>query len=208
MEVGVMNFRRQTTKIFAFIFLFFGSFLILNAQDSIYQLEAGTKIRVQMDNEISSDVSSVNDTFTTVIAEPFKVQETIILPVGTIIEGRVTSVEPASIGGKSGKLSVRFETIRFENGEKRTIEGVLVNELKALRSHKASVLAVLGGTAIGALIGAVSKSGSGALIGAGIGAGAGTGVALVRKGKNVRIKSDAKFEIELTKQVTLPVVDY
>jgi hypothetical protein len=203
-----MNFRRQSTEIFAFLFLFFGSFLTLNAQDSIYRLEAGTRIRVQMDAEVSSEVASVNDTFTTVIAEPLRVRETIVLPVGTVIEGRVTQVAPAAIGGKSGRLSVRFETIRFETGERRTIEGVLVNELKAASTAKTSVLAVIGGTAIGALIGAVSKSGSGALIGAGIGAGAGTGVALARKGKDVRIKTAEKFDIELTKQVTLPVLDY
>jgi hypothetical protein len=203
-----MNFRRRSTKIFAFLFLLFASFLHLNAQDSIYQLEAGTKIRVSMDNEISSEVASVNDTFTTVVAEPVKVRETIVLPVGTVIEGRVTKVERASSGGKGGKLSVRFETIRFENGEKREIEGILTNELKAASSQKTSILAVIGGTAIGALLGTVSKAENGALIGAGIGAGAGTGVALARKGKNVRIKTDEKFEIQLTKQVILPVLDY
>lgn len=203
-----MNFRRQTTKVFAFIFLFFASFIHARSQDSIYQLEPGTKIRVQMDNEISSGVSSVNDTFTTTIAEPVRVRETIVLPVGTVIEGRVTKVERAAGGGKSGSLSVSFETIRFENGEKRDIEGILVNELKADSSPKTSALAIIGGTALGALIGGISKSGTGALIGAGIGAGAGTGVALARKGKNVRIKTDEKFEIELKSQVTLPVQDY
>jgi len=203
-----MNFRRRTTKIFAFLFLFFANFLTVESQDSIYQLEAGTKIRVSMDNEINSEVAGVNDTFTTKIAEPVRVRETIVLPVGTVIEGRVTNVERASGGGKGGSLSVRFETLRFENGEKREIEGVLVNELKASRSPKTSILAVLGGTAIGALLGAASKTDNGALIGAGVGAGAGTGVALLRKGKNVRIKTDEKFEIELKKQVTLPVQDY
>ena len=203
-----MNFRRQTTKVFAFLFLFFASFLAARSQDSIYRLEAGTKIRVSMDNEINSEVAGVNDTFTTKIAEPVRVRETIVLPVGTVIEGRVTKVERAASGGKGGILSVRFETLRFENGEKREIEGVLVNELKAASSQKTSILAVIGGTAIGALLGAVSKAENGALIGAGIGAGAGTGVALVRKGKNVRIKTNEKFEIELKKQVTLPVQDY
>ena len=203
-----MNFRRHATKIFAFLFLFFASFSQSDAQDSIYQLAAGTRIRVSMDNEISSAVASVNDTFTTVVAEPVKVRETIVLPVGTVIEGRITSVEPAALGGKSGKLVVKFETIRFENGEKREIEGVLANELKAASSPKTGILAVIGGTALGALLGSVSKAENGALIGAGIGAGAGTGVALARKGKNVRIKTDEKFEIQLTKQVTLPVLDY
>jgi len=203
-----MNFRRRTTKVFAFLFLFFASHILVESQDSIYQLEAGTKIRVSMDNEINSEVAGVNDTFTTKIAEPVRVRETIVLPVGTVIEGRVTKVERAASGGKGGILSVRFETLRFENGEKREIEGVLVNELKAASSQKTSIFAVIGGTAIGALLGAVSKAENGALIGAGIGAGAGTGVALVRKGKNVRIKTDEKFEIELRKQVTLPVQDY
>jgi len=202
-----MNIRRRTTKIFAFLFLFFASYLAVESQDSIYQLEAGTKIRLSMDNEINSEVAGVNDTFTTRVTEPVKVRETIVLPVGIVIEGRVTKVERAASGGKGGSLSVRFETIRFENGEKREIEGVLVNELKAASTQKTSILAVIGGTAIGALLGAVSKADNGALIGAGIGAGAGTGVALVRKGKNVRIKTNEKFEIELKKQVTLPVQD-
>lgn len=203
-----MNFRRLTTKIFAFIFLFFASFLDTNAQSSIYQLDAGTRIRVSMDNGISSDVSSAGDTFTTTIAEPVRVRETIVLPVGTVIEGRITDAERAAVGGKSGKLSVRFETLRFENGEKREIEGVLVDELKAASSQKMNILAVIGGAGLGALLGSVSKGGTGALIGAGVGAGAGTGVALARKGKNVRIKTDEKFEIRLTKQVILPVLDY
>jgi hypothetical protein len=203
-----MNISRRTTKIFAFLFLFFAGFLQVKSQDSIYRLDPGTKIRVQMDNEISSAVSSVNDTFTTTIAEPLKVRETIVLPAGTVIEGRVTKVERASSGGKSGSLSVRFETIRFENGEKREIEGVLTNELKAVSSQKTSILAVIGGAGLGALLGSVAKGGTGALIGAGIGGGAGTGIALARKGKNVRIKNDERFEIQLTKQVTLPVLDY
>ena len=203
-----MNICRTTTKIFAFLLLFFASLSTVKAQDSIYRLEPGTKIRVQMDNEINSEVSGVNDTFTTTIAEPVKVRETIVLPVGTVIEGRITNVERASSGGKGGSLSVKFETIRFENGEKREIEAILANELKAESLQKANILTVIGGTALGALLGAMSKSENGALIGAGIGAGAGTSVAVLRKGKNVRIKTDEKFEIELTKQVTLPVQDY
>lgn len=203
-----MNIWYRTTKIFAFLFLLFASFSAAKSQDSIYRLEPGTKIRVQMDNEINSEVSGINDTFTTTIAEPLKIRETIVLPVGTVIVGRITKAKRASGGGTGGILSVKFETIRFENGEKREIEGILVNQLKAARSQKANILTVIGGTAIGALLGAVSGTQNGALIGAGVGAGAGTSVAVLRKGKNVRIKTNEKFEIELTKQVILPVQDF
>jgi len=206
-----MNFWLEKTKIFALIFLsflFFASFSLIKSQDSIYQLQSGTKIRLRMETEINSKVSSAGDTFITKIAKPVVVRETIVLPVGTVIEGRVTKVEPAAIGGQSGKMEVVFESLRFADGVKRSIEGELINELKAESIQKSNILTIIGGAAFGAIFGAVSKTENGALIGAGIGVGAGTSVAVLRKGKNVRIKSDEEFEIELKKAVSLPVQDY
>jgi len=203
-----MNFWSDKTKIFALLILIFASFNLTKAQDSIYKLQAGTKIRLKMETEINSKVSSVDDTFLAKVSEPVKVRESVVLPIGTIIEGRVVKVEKASAGGNGGKMEVVFETIRFVEGEKREIEGVLVKALKAESSQSFNLLSILGGTAVGAVIGAVSKTDNGALIGAGIGAGAGSGVAFARKGKEVRIKTNEEFEIELKKEVVLPVRDY
>ncbi len=205
-----MNLRFMKTKVFAFIFTLFAGFVSANAQidSSIYQLRAGTTIRVQMDNEINSRVASVNDTFTTTLDAPLRIQETVLLPIGTIIEGRVTKVSRASYGGRSGTLEISFQTLRLANGVKRDIEGVLVKELKIESSPTANVLTVIGGTAIGGVVGAVSGIDNGALIGAGVGAGAGTGFAFLRKGRDVKIKADEKFEIKLTKNVNLPVQDF
>lgn len=203
-----MNFLLKQTKVFAFTILFFASFTITGAQDSIYRLPAGTKMSLQMETEISSKVSSVNDTFLAKVSKPVIIREQTVLPTGTVIEGRVTKIERAASGGQGGKMEIKFETIKFPGGVKREIEGFLVNELKAESTAATSVLAVVGSTAIGALFGAVSKSDNGTLIGAGIGAGAGTGFAFLRKGKNVRIKTSEEFEIELKKEVVLPVIDY
>lgn len=202
-----MNLSQTATKIFVLVSLLFSFSILTNAQ-SIYELETGTKISVRMDNEINSQVSSVNDTFTTVVTEPIIVRNAVVLPAGVIIEGRITKVNRADTGGKKGEMEVKFETLRFADGEKRNIEGVLVNDLEAKSSSKIGILSVIGGTAFGALIGAVSKADNGALIGAGVGAGVGTSVALLQKGKDVRIKSDEKFVIKLTKNVTLPVEDF
>ena len=205
-----MNFWRLATKVFAFIFLLFVNFTFLNAQtdSSIYQLQAGTIMRLQMDNEINSKVASVNDTFTTTLTVPVKVQEMVVLPVGTVIEGRVTKVKRASYGGRGGSLEVSFQTLQLLNGGKRGIEGVLVNKLKAETSQTANVLTILGGTALGGIVGAVSRSQNGSLIGAGVGTGAGTSVAFLRKGSDVKIRAAEEFEIKLTKTVNLPVQDY
>jgi outer membrane lipoprotein SlyB len=204
-----MKIWRNTTKVFALFFSLFVSFSsVFSQSDSIYRLPVGTKIRVQMDNEINSEAYNVNDTFTVTVYESLKFGEVMVLSVGTIIEGRIIGVEKASLGGKNGKLSVRFETLRLETGETRSIEGSLVKELKAESPSKTNLLMILGGTAVGAIVGAAFGAENGAVLGAGIGAGAGTGFALARKGKDVRIKADEKFEIILTREVVLPVKSY
>ena len=203
-----MKLLRRKTKIAAVCFLLFAISNAAIAQTS-YELPSGTKFLVRMDNEISSKVSSKDDTFTATVFQPVRISETVVLPIGTVIEGRVTKVERASAGRKNGMLEVRFETMLFDDGEKREIEGILATPLKAKSSSPiADVLSVAGGTVIGALIGAVSKSGKGALIGAGIGAGAGGGITYLKKGKDVKIRADEKFEIEITKNVILPVEDF
>jgi len=205
-----MNFWRLTTKIFAFFLLIFVNFISPNAQTdaSIYQLQSGTKIRVKMDNGINSKVSSEKDTFTTMIVEPVTHKQVVLLPLGTIIEGNITEVTPASLNGKQGKLTVSFTMLQLPNGEKRKIEGILNNELAAESTKTANILTIIGGTALGTILGAASKTNNGALIGAGIGLGAGTGIAFLKKGKEVGIKSNEEFEIKLTKDVTLPIEDY
>lgn len=207
-----MDFIARCTKVFAIPFLLFANFLsvpAVNAQgDSIYRLPAGTRITVTMDAEVNSKVASVNDTFTSTVSKPLKVENVVVLPFGAVIEGRVTQVSSAGYGGKNGRMQLRFETIRFTDNLKRTINGSLVEQLKPESATAVNVFSIFGGTAAGALIGAASKTQSGALIGAGIGAGAGTAVAFFRKGKDVHIRTEQEFEIELKSEVTLPATDY
>lgn len=188
--------------------LIFACFFVVAAQtDSIYRLPAGTHMYLKMDAEINSGVSSVNDTFTAVVTRPVKIRDVVALPVGTMVEGRVASVSRAGSGRQDGKLVVVFETLRVSREARRNIDGVMVTEIKA-DSSSTGIISILGGTAAGAAVGGITKSGSGTLIGAGIGAGIGTGIALLRKGKEVRLRPSQEFEIELKKEVILPVEDY
>lgn len=204
-----MNFRTATVQLVTVSLLIFANSFFATAQpDSIYRLPAGTRIRLKMDVELSSKVAAVNDTFTAKVARSVTVRDVVVLPVGTVIGGRVDSVSMAAGGGHNGELDPVFETIRFENAQSRTIEGELVNKLVGPSSSMTSVLSVVGGTVIGAVLGAVSKTNNGALIGGGVGAGVGTGIALLRKGKDVRIRTGEEFEIELKREVLLPALDY
>jgi len=189
------------------VLIFVNSTLVLRAQDdSIYRLPAGTKISLRMDAEINSRVASVNDTFLAYVTKPVKRRDVIVVPEEAIVEGRVTKVTPASGGSESGRIEVVFESLKFA-GSTRQIDGVATKPFRAVSSNTFSIFSILGGAAAGALVGAASSP-RGALIGAGIGAGAGTGAALLRKGKDVRIRRGEEFDIELKKDVTLPVLDY
>ncbi len=189
------------------LLIFANSVTLFGQTDSIYRLPAGTHIFLKLDAEINSAVSSVNDTFLTTVTKPVSVRGTIVLPVGTVLEGRVSKVTRAAVGGRAGKLDVVFETIKISR-QTRHIDGVMTTEIVAPSTQALSFVSILSGLAVGSVIGAVSKTNNGTLIGAGIGAAAGTSIALLLKGKEVRIRKGEEFEIELKKEVLLPVLDY
>ena len=202
---------KGSTAVFVLIInLFFANLFTLVAQQesaqnsSRFELPKGTRIELRMDNEINSKSSAVDDTFTAVVEKPVKVNGNVLLPTGTVITGRITKARAAASRLRGGILEVAFEELRLETGERRKIEGVLVNPLKAKSSRSKALISVISGIAAGTLIGIISKSDNGAAIGAGLGGGAGTGIAAIQKGKEVRIKADEVFQIELTRKVTLP----
>lgn len=205
-----MKITRRLTKIFtALSILFFTNLIAANAQPSIYTLPVGTKIRVRMDNEINSKVSSVNDTFTATVSTPLVIRGVELIPVGSVVEGKILEVKPAASGKTNGTLDVIFETLRFPDDATRKIDASLVNRnLVEEKSSAFTAISIFGGTAIGAVIGAMTGKGKGAAIGAGVGAGAGTAAAFLRKGKESRIKAKAEFEIRLNKEVTVPTKDF
>ncbi len=165
-------------------------------------------MKLKLDVELSSKFSSVNDTFIASLAEPVVVRNVVVVPAGTLIGGRVIEAKAAAAGGKSGMLDLAFESMKFSDDDVRSIDGILAEKLKPAPRSSVGVLSVIGGAGIGALFGSISGSSRGTLIGGGIGAAVGTGIAFSRKGKEVKIGKNVKFEIELRREVVVPVLDY
>src|SRR5687768_902242 len=120
------------TKVFAvstLIFLNFSS--ALGQSDSIYVLPAGKRIRVRMETEIKSKAASLNDTFIVRISEPVSNGGSVVLPAGTLIDGRVTGAKPAAIGNSDGKLDVTFDRLRLNREEAIAFDAKLLKPLKA-----------------------------------------------------------------------------
>ena len=157
-----------------------------------------TTLRVELLQNLSTDVSQRGDRFEARVLEPAPYAD-------MVVTGRVTSVRrPGKIRG-SGQLQLSFQQIRTADGrwanfnaqvievvEKRTDTGVGdVDEEGGVRGKsttKDDVTKVGAATGIGAVIGAIAGGGKGAAIGAVIGAGVGTGGVLTARGKDIRLE--------------------
>jgi len=211
-----MSSKFGTANVFAILILFFVINYPLRAQapaelkkqtDSIYRVPVGTRIRLRMEGVISSKFSTANDTFLARVAVPVMIHDVAILPVGTLVEGRITEASPAGLGSRDGRIDFRMETLRFSDEVNRSIDGEPVAPLKA-KHRSGKWFPAIGGSILGAAIGFAVGSGPGAVIGAGIGGGIGAGAGYSKKGSNIGLKDDDIFEIELKKEVVLPVLDY
>jgi len=166
-----MNREMALRRVKMLTLLIFGTSLsaIPAAAQSIYRLPAGTHLRVKVDVELSSKFASVDDTFLAVVAKPVKVNDTVVLPEGSVIEGRVTGVSPAGAFGRGGSLKIVFEKLEVFGGARR-IDGALAGNLEPSKPFFL--------------------------------------VAYLVKGHEARLKKDEEFEIELKKDVALPVTAY
>ena len=111
------------TKVFAVLSLIFASYSAAGAQnDSAYILKAGTRIQLEIVDSIGSSFSTVNDTFRATVVTPTKNKGIVVLPIGTIFEGRISRVTGKGSAGRNGELEAVFEAIRFRTGEYRKID--------------------------------------------------------------------------------------
>jgi hypothetical protein len=178
------------------------------------ELSVGTIVLVQTESEISSSNSSVNDTFTTILSEPVVLNGIIILPVKTIIQGKITKVEKSARGGKAGILEIMFDRIKFLDGTSRDLKGELVDisgtpeQLRGKSSTLVNVALIGGGTGLGTAIGATAGGNNKIAIGGLLGAGIGISSIFLRKGDEATLKANSKLSIKITETLVLPVKDY
>jgi hypothetical protein len=172
-----------------------------------------------MNEEISSGNARVGDRFTTTVVDPVYARGLEVIPAGSIVTGRVTSVDRASRKSKAGTMGVGFISVQLPTGMARTINGSLTDvsgesvssdnegQVSGRSSTKRNVVFIGGGAATGALIGAIAGGGKGAGIGAGVGAGLGVAGAIFSKGKEAVVKRGTEFGVVLNQSVALPAAN-
>jgi hypothetical protein len=176
---------------------------------------AGTALRVKLDRMLTTFSNKAGDQFTGHLSQAVILDGRTIVPLGAMVEGKVTKVsEPRRIKGKA-TIGILPQTVVLPGGERYPLDATLVDtnlrdgsdvneegQFKG-RAHGRNDLAELGagvggGMIAGGLIGAVP----GALIGGGVGATAST-VHYLARHQSTMIPSGTELILELNRPLLM-----
>jgi hypothetical protein len=164
-------------------------------------IPGGTRISVRTVDPIDTSVNQLGDTFRATLSSPLMVEDRVVVPEGTEVEGRIAELKSA--GRFAGRSEVAIELSKLIiNGKSYPIETDQFTRQGSSRG-KATAAKVGGGAAIGAIIGGIAGGGKGAAIGATVGAGAGTGVSAATKGQQIKLPPETVLTFNLQRPVTV-----
>jgi hypothetical protein len=181
-------------------------------------IPSGTVIELSLNESLSSKTAKKGDTVYLKLAEPVIINDLLIIGRNTSVRGYIINAESAGRKGKNGTLTIGFEEMTIDNGQKLQLKATLVGV--ATRSERVideggegkindptkrtnTAGTVINSTAIGTTIGAISGGGGGAITGAGIGAGIGVGSVLLTKGREILLISGSRMQIRLDSDLVL-----
>lgn len=198
-------------------------------QGYVRVVPTGTKIPIVMDTAVDSDTSQEGDEFSARTAEDLTIDGSTAIPAGSIIRGRIASLNSPKHLNRSGSVALKFDTVTTPDNRQIPLvanlvaRGGVVHARRGLRDIAIDsgtfALPTLVGVGIGAIAGHSSSSsstsstssskigmGGGALIGAGVGAAVGIAILLAKKGKKVDVRPGDELKIELAEDLHMPTM--
>jgi hypothetical protein len=166
-------------------------------------IPANTRIGVRLDHSISTERVNPGDEFSATVSQPVVVRGQTVIPRGVPVKGRVVSVHDAGKLKGVAELRLALSSVRI-NGTNYEVHSTTFARTGE-NHNKRNIVAIGGGAAAGALIGALAGGGKGALIGAPAGAGAGTAGAALTGNKNIVIPAETAMTFELLEPVVVGI---
>ncbi len=174
---------------------------------SSHTLASGTLIDATTTTAISSQHGVAGDAFTALVASDVRdAAGTVVIPAGSVMQGSVTEVSPASSDRSVGTLTLAVTGLTV-NGRGYGIETSIdslatVNDTRGI--EKADVARVVGGAAAGAILGKViGGNDKGAVIGGIAGAAAGAATSALVKDMDIALPEGSHLMLTLRQQLTV-----
>lgn len=185
-------------------------------------IPAGTRIPLLLKQAISTKNAREGDSVYAETAFPFVVNDRVLVPAGTYIQGKISHVERAGrVRGRS-ELLVHFTSMIYPSGytlmlpasvenmpgsENTSIkdkEGTIQEDKNTTKKVEDAAKGGAIGTMGGATAGGLATGGlNGARVGAGLGAAAGVAWALLKHGPDVRLEVGTSIEMEIQRPITV-----
>ncbi len=180
-------------------------------------IPAGTRIPVVLKNTISTKSNHEGDPIYAQSTFPVAVDDRILVPAGTYVQGKISSIRPAGRIKGRAEVLIHFTTLIYPSGYTVMLPGSLENAPgvdktkmkdkegtiqaesgKGERAAKIAVPAAGGGATVGALS---TGTRAGVAEGAGIGAAVGIGIAMLMRGNEVKMGPGTTLEVVLQRDV-------
>jgi outer membrane lipoprotein SlyB len=187
-----------------------------------YTIPAGTKIPLALKQAISTKNAREGDAVYAETVFPFVVDNRVIVPAGSYIQGKIAHVERAGHGRGRSEILMHFTSIIFPSGYTVMLPGSVENtpgaDNKSVKDSEGTIqqdsdtgkkiedAAKNGtyGTIGGATAGGLATGGlNGARVGAGAGAVAGVAWALLKRGPDVKLDVGTSIEMEIQRPITV-----
>jgi hypothetical protein len=180
-------------------------------------IPSGTKVPLALKQAISTKNAREGDAVYAVTTFPVVINDRIVIPAGTYVQGRISSVKRGGRVKGRAEVLMHFSTLIYPSGYTVILPGAVQNVPGAEKTsmkdeegtirqdsqtgEKAKTVATAAGT--GAVIGGLSDGVKGGLIGAGIGGGIGTAIGLLSRGNDVRMDAGTTLDMVIQREVPL-----
>jgi hypothetical protein len=180
-------------------------------------IPSGTKVPLALKQSVSTKNAREGDAVYAVTTFPVVINERIVIPSGTYVQGRISSVKRGGRVKGRAEVLMHFSTLIYPSGYTVVLPGAVENVPGAEKTsmkdeegtirqdsqtgEKAKTVATAAGT--GAVVGGLSNGVKGGLIGAGVGGGIGTAIGLLSRGSDVRMEAGTTLEMVIQRGVPL-----
>jgi type IV secretion system protein VirB10 len=180
-------------------------------------IPAGAQILLRLEHAITTKSAKVGDPVFAVTTFPYVQNERMLIPAGTYVQGRISAIQRAGRVKGRAEMLFHFTTLIYPNGYTVMLPGAVENvpgmEHSTMKDQEGTIrqdgnkghdVATAASTAVtGAVIGAAADGIKGAGIGGAGGAVVGTAIALLSRGKDLRLEQGTAVQMVVQRPIDI-----